>query len=127
MELFVGRSEHTDKLGITEDGLKFGAYRLLRGSFNAVRGFLMKLGVRWYMPCELGEVVPKMKSITLPKIDETVKPDFEMRRLAVRGGVDSPETTRWMSRFGVRDNEITAAVSHSLSKTARDQIAKGRA
>jgi len=123
----VGRSEQTDKLGITADGLKFGAYRLVRGSLNAVCGFLMKLGVRWYLPGELGEVVPKMKSITLPKIDETVKPDFEMRRLAAHGGVDSPETTRWMSRFGVRDNEITAAVSHSLSKTARDQIAKGRA
>ena len=55
-----------------------------RGSFNAVCGYLRSLGVRWYLPGELGEVVPKMKSISLPKIDETVKPDFEVRQFSVR-------------------------------------------
>ena len=29
-----------------------------RGSFNAVCGYLRSLGVRWYLPGELGEVVP---------------------------------------------------------------------
>jgi hypothetical protein len=80
-----------------------------RGSFNAVCGYLRSLGVRWYLPGELGEVVPKMKSIPLPRrsfngkpkateqtpvrkadasglplneylFDETVKPDFEVRK-----------------------------------------------
>lgn len=31
VKLFVGRSPHTDKLGITAEGLKFGAYRLVSG------------------------------------------------------------------------------------------------
>ena len=38
-----------------------------RGSFNAVCGFLRSLGVRWYLPGELGEVVPKTASIALPE------------------------------------------------------------
>jgi len=35
-----------------------------RGSFNAVCGYLRSLGVRWYLP---GEIVPKMKSVPLPR------------------------------------------------------------
>lgn len=207
VKLFVGRSEHTDRLGVTAEGLKFGAYRLVsgadwmvfigedseftpiepyaktrkdlkdgsylaawdkitgdtlghpqarlqnfvftlpadlgapdamkeslagktvehwdydeRGSLNAVCGFLMKLGVRWYLPGELGEVVPQMKTIGLPRIDEMVKPDFEMRRLASRGGVDSPATTRWMMRLGVRNPYDTLMV-HGLSYMCmRDEL-----
>lgn len=207
VKLFVGRSEHTDRVGGKAEGLKFGAYRLVsgadwmvflgedseftpiepwarsrkeitskefhaawdritgdtlgppqarlanhvftlpadlgvpdamkatlagktvehwdydeRGSLNAVCGFLMKLGVRWYLPGELGEVVPQLKSIPLPKIDETVKPDFEMRRLAARGGVDSPAMTRWVMRLGVRDPYDTLMV-HGLSYMCmRDEL-----
>ncbi len=207
VKLFVGRSAYTDKLGVTAEGLKFGAYRLVsgadwmvflggdsefvpiapyaktrkelksrsylpewdkitgdtlghpqarlldhacmlpadlgapdamkaelkgqtvehwdfdeRGSLNAVCGFLMKLGVCWYLPGELGEVVPQMKSIPLPKIDETVKPDFEMRRFASRGGVDSPDTTRWMMRLGVRD-PYEILIVHGLSYMCmRDEL-----
>jgi len=32
VKLFVGRSPHTDRLGITADGLKYGAYRLVSGN-----------------------------------------------------------------------------------------------
>ncbi len=207
VKLFVGRSEHTDKLGVTAEGLKFGAYRLVsgadwmvfigedsefvpiepyakkrnelddgsylaawdkitgdtlghpqsrlmshmftlpadigapdamkealkgqtaehwdydeRGSLNAVCGFLMKLGVRWYLPGELGEVVPQMKSIPLPKMDETVRPDFEMRRFLTRGGVSPNETTRWVMRLGVRDPYEVLMV-HGLSYMCmRDEL-----
>ena len=151
VSIFVGRSPHTDKLGITDEGLKYGAYRIVsgdnwlaligddtdfvpiepwprsnndivsgkmqqawneitgehwgyphsqlrkhytgstglfgtpkeqhvdkdgnvnvwgfdeRGSFNAVCGFLRSLGVRWYLPGELGEIVPNMKTIPCRK------------------------------------------------------------
>ena len=50
-----------------------------RGSFNAVADFLRTQGVRWYMPGELGEIVPKRKSIALPKVNRTVRPDFVLR------------------------------------------------
>jgi hypothetical protein len=50
-----------------------------RGSFNAVVHFLRQQGVRWFVPHEIGEVVPEKASIALPKIDETVRPDFPVR------------------------------------------------
>lgn len=50
------------------------------GTLNAVYEFLRGLGVRWYAPGELGEVVPSAKSIALPEVNRTVKPDFGMRR-----------------------------------------------
>ncbi|MGN0872589.1 MAG: DUF4838 domain-containing protein [Victivallales bacterium] len=44
------------------------------GSLYAVNDFLEKFcGVRWYMPTELGEVVPKTRTLTVPG-------DFELRR-----------------------------------------------
>ncbi len=187
VQIYVGQSAHAEKLGITDEGLKFGAYRVVsgdhwlaligddtdfvprepwaknngdrssgrlqaewetiigepfgvpnggmyknrarlsgeigkpdgveaaknesleiwgydeRGSFNAVCGFLRSLGVRWYLPGEVGEVVPKMASIALPKIDEVTRPDFEVRRFNVRFGNASEDTMKWMMRLGVRD------------------------
>ena len=31
VQIYVGRSEHTDKLGVTAEGLKYGAYRIASG------------------------------------------------------------------------------------------------
>ncbi|MAF65280.1 MAG: hypothetical protein CMJ84_06435 [Planctomycetes bacterium] len=176
VRIYVGASPHAEKLGVTADRLKHGAYRMVsgenwlvligedtdfvpiepwaknngdrrnlqanwekasglpfgvpnggmyknrermpkelakedgeylwafdeRGSYNAVCGFLRRLGVRWYLPDELGEVVPKMASIPLPKIDETVKPDFEIRQFSVRFGTADDEVMRWAMRLGIR-------------------------
>lgn len=196
VQIFVGRSEHTDRLHITAEGLKHGAYRIVsgdrwlvllgddtdfqpiepwakgnadivsgkiqreweqitgaqwgvpnatmykhritlpgeigrpdaatgkiepwqawgldeRGSFNAVAGFLHGLGVRWYMPGELGEVVPTLTSITLPKIDETVRPDFPIRRFNFRFGTNGLEISQWAMRLGTRD-PINIQVAHGL-------------
>ena len=146
--IYVGRSTYTDKLNITDEGLKYGAFRMLSGkdylvllgydkdfvipqyvnrsyadipralkewdertgahwinpytfdrlyrqynanldvciydelgSMNAVCEFLRGLGVRWYMPGDLGEIVPKLKTIALTPLDKTVKPDFPYRNL----------------------------------------------
>ena len=49
------------------------------GSLNAVYALLGQLGVRWYMPGELGEVVPKRETISVAPRNETVKPDFAIR------------------------------------------------
>jgi len=51
------------------------------GTLNAVYDFLRGLGVRWYYPGELGEVVPQARSIALPKADKVVRPDFALRKL----------------------------------------------
>ena len=73
-----------------------------RGSFNAVCGYLRNLGVRWYMPGEIGEILPRLDSIALPKIDETVHPDFPMRNFQFRPGAGGREAMMWGNRLGVR-------------------------
>jgi len=49
------------------------------GSLNATYEFLRRLGVSWYMPGDLGEVVPELASVTFPATNETVTPDFRLR------------------------------------------------
>ncbi len=73
------------------------------GSFNAVNQFLRDQGVRWYMPGELGEVVPQKKSIALPKIDKTYAPDFPLRQLYQHGGnfwTGKMDEILWQLRLG---------------------------
>ena len=43
-----------------------------RGSPNAVYAFLRDLGVRWYMPGEIGEIIPGRPTIALPKVKKKV-------------------------------------------------------
>ncbi len=74
-----------------------------RGSFNAVCGFLGHLGMRWYAPGELGEVLPSLPTIALPTLNETVRPDFAIRRFNVRFAVHGENMTRWAMRLGLRD------------------------
>jgi hypothetical protein len=74
-----------------------------RGSFNAVCGFLQKFGVRWYAPGDLGEVVPALQNIALPRVDEVVRPDFPVRRVNIRPGVHGVNLAMWAMRLGSRD------------------------
>lgn len=85
-----------------------------RGSFNAVAGFLHRLGVRWYLPGELGEVVPTLKSIPLPKVDETVRPDFALRDFSFRFGTNGLATALWAMRLGTRD-PLNFQVAHGMA------------
>lgn len=85
-----------------------------RGSFNAVCGYLRKLGARWYLPGGPGEVLPTMKSIPLPEIDETVKPDFPIRQFNFRFSTAGYETSMWAMRLGIR-NEEKIQVAHGMS------------
>ena len=73
-----------------------------RGSYNAVCGFLRRLGVRWYMPGELGEVVPTRATIALPKVDERVEPAFPVRDNSIRIGIHDPRLAIWGMRLGMR-------------------------
>lgn len=85
-----------------------------RGSFNAVSGYLRKLGARWYLPGELGEVLPSMKTIPLSKIDETVTPDFPLRQFNFRFSTAGPETSMWVMRLGLRNDE-RLQIAHGMS------------
>ena len=85
-----------------------------RGSFNAVSGFLHSLGARWYLPGELGEVLPSLKTIPLPKLDETVRPDFALRQLNFRFSTAGPETAMWVMRLGTRNDE-RMQIAHGMA------------
>ena len=78
--------------------------------------------MRWYLPGELGEVVPRLDTVTLSPLDETVKPDFAVRRFNVRFGTLGFETARWAMRLDMRDpNELQ--VAHGMdSMTGNDAI-----
>jgi hypothetical protein len=85
-----------------------------RGSYNAVCGYLHDLGARWYLPGELGEVMPEKKTITLPEIDRTVRPDFPVRRFNFRFGVIGRDSSMWAMRLGLRDDN-GIQVAHGLA------------
>ena len=94
-----------------------------RGSFNAVNGFLYRLGARWYLPGDLGEVLPSLKTIPLPRIDETVRPDFPLRRFSFRfGATNGHDSTMWSMRLRMRD-PFDIQDAHGLdTMTHRDEI-----
>ncbi len=93
-----------------------------RGSFNAVTAFLQKLGARWYLPGELGEVLPTMKTIELTKLDETVKPDFALRQFNFRFATCGPDTSLWAMRLGIRHNERLQIAHGMANMTNRDKV-----
>lgn len=93
-----------------------------RGSFNAVCGYLQRLGARWYLPGELGEVLPSLKTIELPKIDETVRPDFRLRQFNFRFGVVGPETALWTMRLGIRNDDRLQIAHGMATMTNRDEV-----
>ena len=66
-------------------------WELSRGSRNGAFDFLERVaGVRWLVPGEFGEDVPRAKSLTAPAMDLTVKPDFRFRRLVNVGDQNRP-------------------------------------
>lgn len=91
-----------------------------RGSYNAVCGLLQRLGVRWYLPGELGEVLPALKTIKVPRIDETVRPDFALRQFNFRFGVVGADTARWVMRLGLRNDE-RLQIAHGMSTMTNRQ------
>lgn len=82
-----------------------------RGTLNAVYAFLHDLGVRWYMPGELGEIVPESKNIALPEVSRTVSPEYEIRSVS-RPLLMSPEIDDTMWYFRIGANHQYAVLHH---------------
>lgn len=76
-----------------------------RGSLNAVYAFLRELGFRWYMPGPLGEVLPEdTRTITLPELDRTVTPDWEVRTInRPLISANELEAALWYLRIGANE------------------------
>ena len=49
------------------------------GASYAIYELLDQLGCRWFMPTQLGEVVPDLPTLTVPVMDETVVPATDVR------------------------------------------------
>ena len=129
--ILVGRSKHTEPFdariptGLTplreEEGyaiLTDGDTLLLagndalpyHGTEYAVSFFLHRLGVRWYMPGELGQVVPKRPTIAVGKLEVVDRPDFKMRNWWTHWFANDlrAEETRWKIRNGMNVNMMHA-------------------
>ncbi|MFN2352809.1 MAG: DUF4838 domain-containing protein, partial [Kiritimatiellia bacterium] len=83
------------------------------GSLQAVYELLRDLGVRWYMPGELGEVVPSQATIVLPEINRTVKPDFAIRNLYWYHRFQAAllDDVLWWLRLGLNDGSRVLGAS----------------
>ena len=80
--------------------LKIGAFGET-GTLNGVCQFLEKyLGVRWYMPDEIGTVIPEMDGVSIPHLDYQVCPDFEYRHPWLCNFAESDIGSLWYKRVG---------------------------
>lgn len=107
-----------------------------RGSLNAVYAFLRDLGCRWYFPGEIGQILPSMKTIPLPQVDKTVRPDFPVRDLrfyynefwmARKGIPHGIEDVKWQLRLGLSPYEsvLGPGLGHgSMSVHSREEVKK---
>jgi len=90
-----------------EDGLALAGGSDL-GTYYAVYAFLEeKLGVRWFNPDALGEVVPETPAVEVGRMDEEQAPDFRMRwvgrnewALRNRQNVRLPDESLGLKIFG---------------------------
>mgnify|MGYP000990791542 CR=1 FL=1 len=84
-----------------------------RGTLHAVYEFLRGLGVRWYMPGELGEVVPRRKTIALPDVHRTVRPDYAMRKLSWFQAHEpvSRDDALWRLRLGLHEGQDVRGIT----------------
>jgi hypothetical protein len=106
--------------------LKLWAYDK-RGSLNAVYEFLRGLGVRWYMPGELGEVIPKISDIALPEVDREVHPAFPIRQIHPSAISSMPsEDVLWRLRLGLNQGDEIVGLGGGLAHEMRAVMSSDR-
>ncbi len=74
------------------------------GTSYAIYELLHRLGCRWYMPSELGEVIPSQPTLKIPEMDAKLAPATEWRRMQGRTA-DADFVRR--NRFSNHDNVAT--------------------
>ena len=97
--LIIGRDTASGNLGTRRSAGEFG-------TFYAVHAFLEQFcGVRWFMPGDLGEVVPRMPTLKVPA-DLRIKqaPSFGRRRLSIGDHVSKSEKLA-LGKFGRMSEE----------------------
>ena len=74
------------------------------GSLNAVYEFLRMQGFEWYLPGDIGEIIPDRKDIFLPELDLVFNPDFLVRNFYFQGKrffQSSKEEVLWQLKLGI--------------------------
>ncbi|HSI32237.1 MAG TPA: DUF4838 domain-containing protein, partial [Tepidisphaeraceae bacterium] len=98
------------------------------GSLNAVCAFVRGLGVRWFMPGELGEVRPDRKSIGLAAVNTTELPDTHFRSWMWNNYARfSFEDVLWARRIGINSpyqKVGPAGGAHGLTHVHRGEAMK---
>ena len=78
------------------------------------------LGCRWYLPGELGEIVPKQDTIVLPHVDRTERPALRFRGEHIGGGGHYNEAIAdWMSR-----NKMNTKLTHHFAVEDTAEVLK---
>jgi len=136
--VLVGKSAFTDKMKINipsdltparrEEGyliLCRGSRLVLagndRGPYHgteyAVYDFLKRLGVRWFMPGDFGEVIPQKDTISFPEIEVHEKPDFIMRNWWLHAPADLAALERkWKLRNRMNPEPMFAIPGDSSAR-----------
>lgn len=88
------------------------------GTEYAVAEFLHRQGVRWYMPGEFGEVVPRQTDVAVGDVEFHGKPDFKMRNW---WGPNSPDGAKRHYRFKIRNglNPVTGFIALPTDSSIR--------
>ncbi len=87
------------------------------GTLNAVYWLLEELGVRWFIPTELGENVPDLPTVSIPAMNRRVEPRFVNRR---NHGIDASilgEGEAWRRRVRITSHDLNVPFnrySHNL-------------
>lgn len=71
---------------LVKDGLILIGGESDLGTLYGIYEFLERLGCAWVMPGEIGEIIPRQRSIVFPATDESQSPDFSIRDPWYSGG-----------------------------------------
>jgi hypothetical protein len=82
------------------------------GTSYAIYELLHRLGCRWYMPTELGEVVPSHPALTVPVMDEKRAPATEFRGMS-QGGADWLRRNRFTA--GKRIGRLPGRIGNGIA------------
>ncbi|MGC9317684.1 MAG: DUF4838 domain-containing protein [Armatimonadota bacterium] len=87
------------------------------GTEYAVYELLHRLGVRWFMPGEYGEVVPHRETVVVPELSLREEPDFIMRNWWLHTTPELAEEERaWKLRNGMSPDRMFATPSDSSAR-----------
>lgn len=91
-------------------GLRYGVYDLLE-----------QIGVRWYMPAELGEHIPHTDTISFEEFENLEEPDFVLRDMWLaygrRPGTENEDYETWRMRNKM--GGVKAKMGHNLGSIIR--------